>query len=64
MPRDIGVELEADPAVEVQVASLEIEETYVTIRDRQSGQRIVTLIELVSPTNKYAGPGRLSNVAK
>jgi hypothetical protein len=61
---DTGATLEADPAVEVQVASLEIEETYVTIRDRQSGQRIVTVIELVSPTSKYAGPGRLSYVAK
>jgi hypothetical protein len=63
-PGDTGATLEADPAVEVQVAPLEIEETYVTIRDRQSGQRIVTVIELVSPTNKYAGPGRTSYVAK
>jgi Protein of unknown function (DUF4058) len=63
-PRDSGVAPEADPAVEVQVAPLEVEETYVTIRDRQSGQRIVTVIELVSPTNKYAGPGRVSYVAK
>jgi hypothetical protein len=64
MPHDTVVMLEADPAVEVQVAPLEVEETYVTIRDRQSGQRIVTVIELVSPTNKYAGPGRMSYVAK
>jgi hypothetical protein len=64
MPRDTAVMLEADPAVEVQVAPLEIEETYVTIRDRQSGQRIVAVIELVSPTNKYAGAGRMSYVAK
>jgi hypothetical protein len=56
--------LEADPAVEVQIAPLEIEETYLTIRDRQSGQRIVTVLELVSPTNKYAGAGRMSYVAK
>jgi hypothetical protein len=63
-PGDTGDMLEADPAVEVQVAPLEVEETYVTIRDRQSGQRIVTMIELVSPTNKYTGPGRLSYVAK
>jgi len=56
--------LEADPAVEVQVLSLEVEETYLTIRDRQSGQRIVTVLEVVSPTNKYAGPGRESYVAK
>ena len=56
--------LEADPMVEVQVPSLEIRETYLTIRDRQAQQRVVTVIELVSPTNKYAGPGRTSYVAK
>lgn len=43
---------------------LEIEETYLTIRDRQSQQQIVTVIEVVSPTNKYAGPGRVSYIAK
>jgi hypothetical protein len=56
--------LEADPMVEVQVPSLEIRETYLTIRDRRAQQRVVTVIELVSPTNKYAGPGRASYVAK
>jgi hypothetical protein len=64
MPHDALAMLEADPAVEVQVDPLEVEETYVTIRDRQSGQRVVTVIEIVSPTNKYAGPGRVSYVAK
>jgi hypothetical protein len=63
-PHGTAVMVEADPALDVQVAPLEVEETYVTIRDRQSGQRIVTVIELVSPTNKYAGPGRISYVAK
>jgi hypothetical protein len=56
--------LEADAAVEVRIAPVEIEETYLTIRDWQSGQRLVTVIELVSPTNKYAGPGRVSYVVK
>jgi len=63
-PDETAVLLEADPAVEVQVLPLEVEETYLTIRDRQSGQRLVTVIEVVSPTNKYAGPGRESYVAK
>jgi len=63
-PGETAVLLEADPAVEVQVLPLEVEETYLTIRDRQSGQRLVTIIEVVSPTNKYAGPGRESYVAK
>jgi hypothetical protein len=62
--RETGAILEADPAVEVQVLPLEVEETYLTIRDRQSGQRVVTVLEVVSPTNKYAGPGRESYVAK
>ncbi len=56
--------LTADPAVEVRVAPLEVEETYLTIRDRQSQQQVVTVIEIVSPTNKYAGPGRVSYIAK
>jgi hypothetical protein len=56
--------LEADPAVEVQVFALAVEETYLTIRDRQTGQHIVTVLEVVSPTNKYAGQGREAYVAK
>jgi hypothetical protein len=63
-PQDAVAMLEADPAVEVQVSPLEVEETYITIRDRQSGQRIVTVIEVVSPTNKYAGSGRVSYIAQ
>src|SRR5262249_35341574 len=30
------------------------------ILDRTSGQKVVTVIEVVSPSNKYAGPGRKS----
>ncbi|MGE3536221.1 MAG: DUF4058 family protein [Candidatus Tectimicrobiota bacterium] len=56
--------LEADPEIEVRIATEAIEETYLTIRDQQSGQRLVTVLELVSPTNKYAGPGRESYVAR
>jgi hypothetical protein len=32
--------------------------------DRQSGKNVVTVIEVVSPTNKYAGPGRDSYQTK
>jgi len=42
----------------------EIHEGYITILDLRSGQRIVTVIEVVSPANKYAGPGRVSYKAK
>lgn len=50
--------------VEVQVPEGEIHEPYVALLDRQTGQSVVTVIEVVSPTNKYAGPGRESYLAK
>jgi Protein of unknown function (DUF4058) len=53
-----------DEPVVVEVPDLEIHEPYIEILDRASGMRIVTVIELVSPSNKYAGPGRDSYVAK
>ena len=43
---------------------LEINEPFIEILDSKSGMRVVTVIELVSPSNKYAGPGRDSYVAK
>jgi hypothetical protein len=48
----------------LEVPALEMHEAYLTILDRASGQRIVTLIEVVSPTNKSAGSGRESYKAK
>lgn len=56
--------LEGDAPEVVLAPGLELHESYVTILDRRSGQQIVTVIELVSPTNKYAGPGRDSYLAK
>ncbi len=56
--------LEEDAPVLVRVPELEIHETYVAIVDRQSGQRVVTVIEVVSPTNKFSGPGRDSYLAQ
>ena len=53
-----------DAPILVEVEPLEIHESYITILDRQSGQRVVTVIEVVSPANKYAGPGRESYLAK
>jgi hypothetical protein len=55
---------ECDAPVLVRVPTLEVHESYVAILDRQSGRRIVTVIEVLSPTNKYAGPGRVSYLAK
>ncbi|MBX6314601.1 MAG: DUF4058 family protein [Isosphaeraceae bacterium] len=56
--------LEADAPVIVRAPILEVHEPYVTILDRASGQRIVTVIEVVSPSNKFAGPGRESYLSK
>jgi hypothetical protein len=56
--------LDADPAVEVHVPELQIEETYLQILDLQTNQRVVTVLEVVSPTNKYSGPGRDAYVVK
>jgi hypothetical protein len=39
-------------------------ESYLEILDRHSGQRVVAVLEVLSPANKYAGPGRDSYVAK
>lgn len=44
----ILVEAEMEPATE----------TFIEIIDRESGNRVVTVIEFLSPTNKSPGPGR------
>jgi hypothetical protein len=51
---------EIDEAETVELIGNEIEEAYIQILDKESGQRIVTVIEVVSPSNKTAGPGRES----
>jgi hypothetical protein len=56
--------LDADTAVDVEVHELEIHESYIKILDLRAGQQIVTVIEVVSPTNKYAGKGRKSYLKK
>jgi hypothetical protein len=53
-----------DEPVHVEVPGLELHEPYIEIMDRESGMQVVTVIELVSPTNKYSGPGRDLYVAK
>lgn len=52
--------VEEDAPVEVVVESVEVRETYVSILDLRSRQKVVTTIELLSPANKHAGPGRSS----
>jgi len=60
---DVAV-LEEETPLLVKVPALEIHEPYITILDRMPGQKIVTVIEVVSPTNKYAGSGRKSYLLK
>jgi Protein of unknown function (DUF4058) len=56
--------MEADVPVVVNMPELEVHQRYVTILDRFSGNKLVTVIEVVSPSNKYAGTGRVSYLAK
>jgi hypothetical protein len=56
--------LDADEELEVRIADLEMHESYLEILDSHNGQRVVTVLEVLSPANKYAGPGRDSYSAK
>jgi Protein of unknown function (DUF4058) len=51
---DIAV---ADPLL-IDVEPEGATETFIQIIDRESGNRIVTIIEFLSPSNKYPGPNR------
>jgi hypothetical protein len=57
-------ELEADKPVVLAVENQEIHESYVEILDRYAGMKVVTVIEVISPTNKVAGPGRTAYLRK
>jgi len=56
--------LEADEPIVVEAAVEEIHERFLTIIDPKATEKVITVIELVSPTNKRAGPGRESYLAK
>ena len=55
---------ESGSAVIVEVEDLEVHETRIEILDSYNEMKLVALIEVVSPTNKAAGPGRVSYRAK
>ena len=57
-------EVASKAPVIVEVKGLEIRQRYIEILDRYRDLRVVTVIELVSPTNKEAGPGRDAYLAK
>jgi hypothetical protein len=48
----------------VNVEELELHETRVETLDAYNEMKLVTLIEVVSPTNKWSGPGRQSYLEK
>jgi hypothetical protein len=53
-----------DMPVVVELDPLEVHEPYIDILDRQEGMRVVTTIEVVSPTNKSSGAGRNAYLQK
>jgi hypothetical protein len=55
--------LQAPSYVQVPVAVDELRETFVEIRDRQT-RELVTVVELLSPSNKRSGPDREQYLAK
>jgi hypothetical protein len=58
------VEPAGDTAVILEVEDLEVRESRIEILDLYNDMKLVAIIELVSPTNEAAGPGRESYVAK
>jgi hypothetical protein len=57
-------EAETGSAIILEVEELELREPRVEILDVYNDLKLVAVIELVSPTNKHAGPGRDSYVTK
>lgn len=55
---------EATPAVEFRVPADPVLHRFVEIRDSQRGHKLVTLIEIVSPSNKLPGPDRRAYESK
>jgi hypothetical protein len=65
--RQVGGQLlvkEADAPVVVRIPKLEIHERYINILDKYAKQKVVTSIEVISPSNKREGPGRQSYLEK
>src|SRR5437016_5083164 len=57
-------ESDTDSAVILEVADLEIRQKRIEILDLYNQQKLVAVIELLSPTNKAPGPGRESYLNK
>jgi hypothetical protein len=60
-----NVAVGARPGIEVLVpAPAELQQRYVEIRDLRDRERVVTVIEVLSPSNKRPGVGRDDYIAK
>jgi hypothetical protein len=55
---------QVSPSLEIRVHTEPIKHPFVEIRDPSQGHRLVTLIEIVSPSNKRPGPDRRAYVKK
>lgn len=60
LPSDLRARMEE----RVFVESLEVTERFIRIVDVKSGGRVVTVIELLSPSNKWSGRGREEYLSK
>ena len=56
--------LEADAPAVFELSREEIRQPYLTTIEPAAGNRVVTAIEVLSPTNKEAGEGRDSYTEK
>jgi hypothetical protein len=55
---------QASPGMDVEVFSEPPRHAYVEVRDPARGHKLITLIEIVSPSNKAPGPDRDAYLAK
>ncbi len=55
---------QATPGIELRVRTDAFQHRFVEIRDARSGHKVVTVLEIVSPSNKLLGPDRRPYEAK
>ena len=56
--------IEATPGIDLRVPTEEVRHPFVEIRDPTHGHKLITVIEIVSPSNKRPGPDRRSYEVK
>jgi hypothetical protein len=60
----LATEADTDTAVVLEVEDMEVRQKRIEILDVYNREKLVAVIELISPTNKVPGPGRESYVNK